>query len=661
MSALNDKELNQYRDLIKPPGYFDEGFSWKSLLGALFVGLVMLPASMYMGLAIGEGIGPAAQWVTVILFLEMAKRARSTLKPAELFILFAMVGTLVGSPMQGLFWNQFLVQSEAARGFGLSDSFPAWFVPSDPAVLDQRSFLMWEWFLPLMLVLVGQISGRIDSLVLGYGLFRIASDIEKLPFPMAPLGASGVMALSENQMGKEGWRWRCFSIGTAFGLIFGFLYYGIPVLSTALGMSEPLMLLPLPWLETSVKTETVLKAMPTGLSLDMANFFVGMALPFFGVLGACIALVVTCVANPLLVHFKVLTSWKPGMQTVEILFNNSVDFYLSFGLGLALAVALIGAYQCFSSLKQAKERGFDAAVATATPVKVVKTGRGDIRTWLVIVTYLCSSTFYICLCGWLLDWDFRGSYLLPILLFFAFVYTPVVSYVTARLEGLVGGAFDLPFIREAAFIFSQFKGIEIWLLPIPLRNFGGGDTSNYRISELLGCSFRSIWKMTAVTVPLVFLLSLLYGQFIWSLGPIPGPQYPYAQALWELNARQQCLVLSSTVTGFSPFMEALKPAYIAAGGILGLSIYSGLAAFGLPILLLFGVVKGLGGSIPQSLITQFAGALFGRYVMAPRFGEERWRNYAPVLFAGYACGAGLVMMFASGVRFLSASVFQLAY
>ena len=29
-----------------------------------------------------------------------------------------------------------------------------------------------------------------------------------------------------------------------------------------------------------------------------------------------------------------------------------------------------------------------------------------------------------------------------------------------------------------------------------------------------------------------------------------------------------------------------------------------------------------------------------------RGNEERWRNYATVLFAGYSCGAGLVMMFA---------------
>ena len=74
-----------------------------------------------------------------------------------------------------------------------------------------------------------------------------------------------------------------------------------------------------------------------------------------------------------------------------------------------------------------------------------------------------------------------------------------------------------------------------------------------------------------------------------------------------------------------------------------------------------GVVKGLGQSISQTLITELAGALFGRYVMAKRFGSARWRQISMVLLAGYGCGSGLVMMFAVGVKFLSAAVFQLPY
>ena len=100
---MQDKELGQYRDLVKPLGYFEEGFNWKTAIGTMFVALIMLPASMYMHLMIGEvSLGPAAQWVTVILFLEMAKRARTFLKPSEIFILQSMIMIFIGlSPIEG--------------------------------------------------------------------------------------------------------------------------------------------------------------------------------------------------------------------------------------------------------------------------------------------------------------------------------------------------------------------------------------------------------------------------------------------------------------------------------------------------------------------------------------------------------------------------------
>ena len=241
------------------------------------------------------------------------------------------------------------------------------------------------------------------------------------------------------------------------------------------------------------------------------------------------------------------------------------------------------------------------------------------------------------------------------------MYVPFISYVTARLEGLAGQVLAIPFIKEAAFIMSQYKGIEIWLLPIPLTANYGNDCVQYRVAELLGCSFRSIWKMNLIAMPIVLIFSLVYGQFIWSLAPIPSPMYPYAQELWDFHARSKILVYTSTIDGYSPFLEALKPTYIGVGAGLGLITYFGLAAFGLPIMLLYGTVKGLGQTMPQFVITQLAGALFGRYIMARKFGHEHWRKYAVVMFAGFTCGVGLIMMFVTGVKFLASSVYQLPY
>ena len=97
-----DKELQEYRDLLKPPDHFEEGFDWKTIVGSIFIGFLMMPGSMYLQLVIGTGIGPAARWVTIILFAEMAKRSYTELKQQEIFILFFMAGASLASPFQGL-------------------------------------------------------------------------------------------------------------------------------------------------------------------------------------------------------------------------------------------------------------------------------------------------------------------------------------------------------------------------------------------------------------------------------------------------------------------------------------------------------------------------------------------------------------------------------
>ena len=64
-----DAELEEFRRLMEVPDSFEDGFSPASLIGALFIALVMVPGALYMQLVAGLGIGDAAQWVTVLLFV----------------------------------------------------------------------------------------------------------------------------------------------------------------------------------------------------------------------------------------------------------------------------------------------------------------------------------------------------------------------------------------------------------------------------------------------------------------------------------------------------------------------------------------------------------------------------------------------------------------
>ena len=82
--------------------------------------------------------------------------------------------------------------------------------------------------------------------------------------------------------------------------------------------------------------------------------------------------------------------------------------------------------------------------------------------------------------------------------------------------------------------------------------------------------------------------------------------------------------------------------------------------FGLPVMLVYGLVRGLGHATPHGLILEVAGALLGRYLFLQRYGAM-WRQYAPVLLAGFSCGMGLTGMFAMGVTLILKSLARLPY
>lgn len=650
-----DKELKEYRDLLTTPDHFEEGFDWKTIVGAIFIGFLMMPGSMYLQLVIGTGIGPAARWVTIILFAEIARRSYSDLKQQEIFILYYMAGAALASPFQGLLWSQYLVQSDAAKMLGLTEYIPEWVAPAGHSMsLVERTFFHRDWMIPILLLIGSQVIQRIDHFGLGYALYRITSDVEKLPFPMAPVGALGTMALAESTEDRQkGWKWRVFSIGGVIGLFFGGVYVLLPTVS-GLIFNEPIQLIPIPWIEWTRRTEEILPAVATGIQLDLGLLFIGMVLPFWAVIGGLIGLIVTIVANPILYRHGILQRWHPGMETVDTIFANNFDFYMSFGIGLGLAIGVIGIWHVIGSFRKSAvgNRGSFKDLFHPPP------GRGDFNFWIAIGIYVFSTLSYVGLCKWLVP-NFPWMFFLG----YGFIYTPFISYITARMEGIAGQFVNLPMVREASFIagakFFGYQGIEIWYAPIPIHNYGKA-TVDFREIELTGTSIRGIIKSEIVVFPVVMIASLLFSQFIWQLAPIPSSSYPYAQKLWHLQALNTLLMQTSTLEGNSLFYQALNGIYVLSGIGLGVITYFILSMFGLPTLLVYGVVRGLGQSAPHGLILELVGALLGRYYFLKRYGTM-WRQYAPVLLAGFSCGMGLTGMFAMGFALILKSLGRLAY
>lgn len=650
----DDQELQEYRDLLKPPTHFEEGFDWKTIVGAIFIGFLMMPGSMYLQLVLGTGIGPAARWVTIILFAEIAKRSYTELKQQEIFLLYYMAGAALASPFQGLLWNQYLIQSDAAQMLGLTEFIPSWVAPDiSSSSYAERTFLHRDWLVPILLLFGSMLIQRIDQFGLGYALYRLTSDVEKLPFPMAPVGALGTMALAESTEEKKGnWKWRVFSIGAMIGLTFGFFYVLLPALS-GLFFTEPIRLIPIPWLDLTRNTEAYLPAVATGIQFDLGLMFIGMVLPFWAVIGGFVGLIITIVANPILYEHGILHRWHPGMGTVDTVFANSFDFYMSFGIGLGLSIGLIGLWQVAKSFRKQKGQGLDFSLLFNPPP-----GRGDISIWLSLGIYVLSTLSYVALCAWLVP-----SFPWIFFLLYGFIYTPIISYITARMEGIAGQFVSLPLVREASFIagakYFGYHGIEIWYAPIPIHNYGEA-TVSFRQIELTGTSLRGIIKAEIITLPIVLIASLLFSQFLWQLAPIPSTNYPFAQELWHLQALNTLLMQTATLEGNSLFFQALNSLYVSCGVFFGVVVYALLSLFGLPVLLIYGVVRGLGQSTPHGLILELVGALLGRYYFLKKYGKQ-WRQYAPVLLAGFSCGMGLAGMFAMGCTLILKSLNKLPY
>ena len=680
----NDAELEEFRSLMQPPSTFDEGFSWASFFGALFVALLMVPGSIYMTLIAGMSVGPAAQWVTVILFIEVARRANRHLRRAEIFTLFYLAGAIMitASMAQGSFqgglgvlWSQFFAQSDAARAAGIAEHLPNWVVPSDPQVLARRSLFQWQWLPAIGLIIFMMLIGRIDNMVLGYGLFRLTSDVEKLPFPMAPVGAQGILALSEerddelldrsgasNPDRPESWRWRVFSIGSVLGLAFGALYIGVPTVTGAL-LDHPISILPIPFKDFTQLVGRFLPATTAAVAIDLGMVILGMVLPYWAMFGTFCGFAITLVLNPILASPRVgiLRSWNLGDNMQTTFYKNQIDFYFSFAIGIGLAIAVAGFIAVGKAVIRARRARESKTGILASATVTIPEGRGDIRPLFIFLTYLLVVSLYTGASIWLLYLADGKVYwpVIFVMIVYAMIYTPIVGYVTARLEGIAGEVLNIPFVREAAFIFSGYRGVAVWFLPIPLYNYGQM-TVFYRQCELTGTRFGSIWKSEVLLTPVIVAGSILFAHLIWRLGPIPSPQYLFAQEWWEVTAAQQSIVFSSTLGGFTEFEEAFRGAFVLAGLVAGGALFGGFTWLGLPTFFVYGIVRGLNQTLPFVVIPQFVGALIGRYYFRKRLGLK-WRQYIPVVFAGFSCGVGLIGTLSIGLTFVSKSVFTLPF
>ena len=788
-------------ELFELDEYVDS-FNWRIVVGAIFVGFVMLPGAIYMGLVTGQSLAGAAEWVTIILFIEISKRSFVRMSKQEIIILFgaasglvamgAKLGSMVnlfGGPFGGLIWDQYLTQSQQAENLGIADKIPWWLVPEDRSILQSRSFLHRAWMIPIAILCTHAVMSVVVNVSLGYVMYRVTNDIERLPFPMAPVFAGGAIALAETSQKKESWRWRAFSVGSVVGIGFGLIYVVLPTITGAF-TPRPFMILPIPFGDATSSIGNYLPAAVLGYGFDLTLVMIGFILPFRLVLGMFIASI-SCqvIMNPILYKYGILHQWSQGFSVIPTQVVNQLDFYISFGIGVAVGVAAIGIGSIIRVFVRGK-REFESE-ETDQQFWARMRGRGEFPIILALLIWAASIAIYVAIC-WVLTSDFgrKEPFPLWILILFGFVVSPLLTYIRCRMVGITGkttGA-NFPYIREASFILSNYKGVDIWFAPVPLF-MPDWEPQNFKVCELTRTKFKAKIKQMAVTTVLLLICSFVYWSVIWRLAPIPSGAYPFVQKMWPFHAYGQSIWASSTLgshtanspmsdepielepilpaEGSSPIpldghtgrvvhigpqpieametnsivvvsadhaaalerirevrpavavlvaqsdsedrhvaraagmaraeeaagelvssvaaywcgrkgeqdlerlrqleadvtvkprknflLDAIHFAYIVVGSTVALGLFGILSIFGLHSTLFYGVIGGF-AQWPHFVIPQMIGALLGKYYFSRKFGEEHWRNYRPVVLAGYSCGFGLIAMVTIGITLIGKAV-----
>lgn len=647
---------------------YENGFTWRTVLGALFICFVMLPGIIFMGLMIGQDLGTAAEWVTIILFVEISRRAFIKLRMQELYILKYTAtqlthiagGLALGGGMFAHFiWHRYMRNSEAFQSFGISHEVADWVAPYGEAAY--QGFLSEAWWPALWVTLLAMLLSKFTQLSLGYIGFKATADMEKLPFPMAPVHAEGAIALAETSQDKNqtAYRQYCFSTGAMMGAVFGLFYMAVPTITMAF-FGRPLELLPIPFLDLTPATENILPAAALAISLNLGLIFIGFVLPWRIVVGMFVtSILVNLILNPVLHAQGFLPSWNPGKDAIETHVSNQIDVYLSVSIGTSFAIAIIGLAGVAKAILKFRKKKSAEVDEDDMDLKAFwrrDKERGDPPMWVALAVWIAASLGFIFLSNHLVNGDLPVEEQFSIwwLVGFAFLFTPVNTYINARMSGIAGQNAGVPYVTEAAIFTSGFRGVNIWFAPMPIQNFGGM-ADLLKETQLTRTRFTSILKAELLVFPMMIIASFLFWTYISTLGPIPSDNYPYVQKFWPQHAQMKALWAASMQEGQSLLFEALKPWVIGVTLACALAFFSGFAAIGISAQYLYGGISAM-LALPQNALFIFLGACLGRYYFSRKFGQEKWGNYTPILAVGFMAGMGLIGMLAIAINFLWTSI-----
>ncbi len=610
-----------------------EGFTIRSILGILYVILILLPTNMYYTLAIGGSLAFAAPIISLIFFLEVFRFSERPLTKQEAFIIYSIASeAAMGSVAMALIGNVYFRASPMAEYFGISGIIPDWWAPAPTSeAIQLRTFFHSDWILPITILFSAWTLGKIIDFSLATYLYYQLIEIENLPFPLAKVSAETVLSLADPRYAHKR---RMFAIASIVGLAYGIITYLVPILT-----DYRLVIIPSPFYDLTRYIEHIAPGASLGVSTDLVAYTVAFYMPHsFIIVLFMTSLAVYLFGNHLLVKNGYFKLYMPGMSLGEIFTWSYISYWINPTVGFGVAIAL---FQIIYNRKYILD-----AIGKFGQVGEVATLKTKLPAYMFF-----ASTAIASLMAWALS-GFNPYYLL-IIVSVSIVWSFLFSHLQGRALAEFGITFDIPYFVPAIIYISGARDPKLWFVQTAGFTVYTGGVSllqQLKVATLCETKPMSYIKAWFFTWFVGAIASIIFLQMFWSIAPIPSSMYPASLINFPVQAAEQYLLLS-TVTEIGSKAITLDIHSITYGFIIGVVLSALAYLLGKsPSLIGLGILAGMRTWI-STAISFTIGIVIAR-IIQKILGREKWEDSRFVIAAGTYAGLGLAIGLSVIILFL---------
>jgi hypothetical protein len=515
-------------------------------------------------------------------------------------------------------------------GKPLPELVPDWFAPPPNSQgIIARNLFHPDFSTPILLLLGIWVFISLIDISLGYIMFHIFSEQERLPFPTAEIAVGAITTLAE--LPRE--RMRIISVASLIGVIYSVTAY----FSQSLGAP----IIPIPWADFNLVLEKFVPGASFGIATDLLALSSGWIIPFNVVVCLFISsFTLYFIGNYLLVQNGLFIDWSPGMN-VTLAYQRSVLnfwFYLGLGLGIIVALAplIFRGKSLFALMRRTSVVREQRTLFSMRNLMLIFLGSS---LALTILVYYITGFPIVLLLLLLLPWKF------------------VAASMSTMMLGLSGVSTDVPYVKNLVIYTSGYTGIDIWFAPSFDSAIAGSGPASiafmFRIAKLTETSFSEVIKGIILASAIGWLIAIPFAAILWNISPIPSTLYRAVDIYWPIDVIMSGIWITRKIS-----VDAGLP-FILGGVIVGGVAIVLENLIHIPFVSAAGLLAGVFSPIP-SAFTMFIGGVIGYAVSKTRL-SSKWNNYKIDIAIGLILGSAIVVVFSTAFLMVSRGSWVLPY